>query len=219
MNKKFKILLSGIISLITIYLGYTIFYMFLYSHTTDLKNYKKYLWMFNDTIQCNIDTFSFSGAINKRDILYSYNYPKNYVFYIWEFKDLSVAKLSKIPIKENVDLDNIHFYAKESTENYNPDMTLTMKLDLKFNQVLGINLDANSLILKNIESKNYRGFYGNISKMTFNNEIGKPLIVFDYKYNAVPSLFLMYKANDSFYVILVNARDSAKIDENTIKLL
>jgi hypothetical protein len=78
-----------------------------------------------------------------------------------------------------------------------------------------INLDGLSKIDGTFAGANYKGFYGSINQMTFSNEKGEPQILFDYsdkpyKDSFSPSVFILYKGHQSFYVIIVNSKQPFK---------
>jgi len=218
MKKPVKIIIAVIVSFIIVYFGRIEYRFIRYSHSSEFNNYKRYLWLFNDSVKCNIDTFICVGDIGDRDILYRYLYKKKTFIRIWEFKDISESDLKKIQINQNIDLDDVKFKSGEIVDkNMLPSPMINMKLEFSFNNSLIINLDKNSKISKTIDSTKYRGFYGNLSKMTFNNEKNEPLILFDFGYPPVPTLLLLYRTTKSFYVIYINS--DLPFDESLIKIL
>ena len=98
-----------------------------------------------------------------------------------------------------------------------PSPEISISFELKFNNSFAVNLDKSSKIRKRIEGKNYVGFFGEIYKMSFCNSLGKNLVLFDYKREATPTLFLFYKYQGRLLVIIINSEK--KFDENIINIL
>lgn len=218
MKKTTKLIISGVIAIIILYLG-NVFYNFVaYRHHFDDGNCKRYFWIFKDSVKSDIDTFLYAGYVKRRDVLYHYLYKKKYHIAVWEFKDLDVISLKNTPINLNVNLDDVKFRRGERlNKNGYPSPMYVMKFNFDFNYVLNVNLDNYSKITKNIEFNNYKGFYGNVNKMSFSNRKGEHVILFDYRDSSEPTFFLMYKARNSFFVIMINSEKP--FDESIINIL
>lgn len=183
-----------------------------------MDNYEPYMWVFNDSVKKDVDTIFFVGQIRERDILYQYRLKNKYLVSIWELKDLSTIQLDEIPINSNVDLSDVHIMPYELLNKHeSPEMTV--ELGFSLDNTINLNLDNYSKIIKTIDTPKYRGFYGEVSKLSISNEKGKHLIVFDYPEEKQPTVFLFYKTARSFYIIFIKAKEKAPIDENVIQLL
>ena len=199
-------------------------------------NKYRYMWLFKDNIRKNIDTISAPiGLVRDKDLYYFYGYCKTYkqpfiekdtvyAYFIefWEFKDLGEINLNNILIKSNKCFFNENF--KLFSEHLNPDWRLsniplvTSKLNFEFkNKKMDVNIDDNAEVYKVINTNNYKGFFGRINKMSFSDTNGDVLIQFNYK-NANRTLFLMYKVQNSFFVIMVNCDYENLMDENVINM-
>lgn len=216
-NKTTRLIVSGVMAAIILYIGYVLFSFTFFSHHF-VHDYQKHLWVFKDSVRNEIDTFIYNGYEKKEDILYYYLYKRNYQIAVWEFKDLDVVPLRNILINQNVNLDGVKIGMGERlNKKAYPSPTITLKFSYDFNYVLNINLDNYSKIIKKIDSSNYKGFYGNINKMSFSNRRGEHVILFDYYCFSEPTFFLVYKANKSFYVIIINSE--VPFDEGIISIL
>ena len=216
MNKTQKRILKGIAIVIVLFLVQFCFKFFVWGHSFE-SNFNRYLWVFKDSVKTKIDTFYFSGDVRKRDAYYKYIYDENYYISIWEFKDLGEADLKNILIKQNVVFDDIKFF---SAERFNKKLEyvpiITSKLGFRFKESkMDVNLDVDSKIYKKFDTINFKGFFGKINLMSFNNYKGKPLIYFQYL-GYKPTLFIMYKAKQSFFVIMVDSK--IDFDESIIKI-
>jgi hypothetical protein len=77
-------------------------------------------------------------------------------------------------------------------------------------------LDDHSKILKIIDSVNYKGFYGKISRMAFSTKGGDHFVLFDYYGISEPTLFLINKKGSSLFFIIINSK--VKFDESIINI-
>ena len=181
-----------------------------------MKNYKPYLWILKDSIKCNIDTSVFVGCIRERDILYNYIYKHDYRICVWEFKDLEISDLKKMQINSNVNLDNKKIFSGEIlNRRHSPE--ITVRYGPYFKHLININLDKFSKVEKSFESANYKGFFGTVNKMAFSDETGNNLVLFDYAKGQETNLLLLYKGNNSFYIIIVHS--VIPFDEKIINIL
>ncbi len=215
---KKKYILYSLAIIIVIYLSFKVGYIVSNSHNTESKA-KTYLWLFKDSTINDLDTIVSIGHNRKSDIYYHYLYKTKIAISIFEYRELSRINIKNITFLHNVNLNN--FLDGFSGEVYN--MTLyplpetSIMYELPFNNVFQVNLDASSTIKKRIEGKNYRGFFGKILRMSFSNSEGKHLVLFDYKREATPTLFLLYKYQGRFLVIMINSEE--KFDESIINIL
>lgn len=216
MNKITKILLSGIISIIIVYYGYSFCRFFVYGHKTEMGNFKRYIWLFKDSAKSEIDSIFCAGEVKKRDIYFDYIYKQEYFISIWEFKDLNYMNINDISINENVDLGDVKFNEYEIF-NKNSWPQITSKLNFSFNHLLGVNLDKSSKILNPLRSPYFNGFYGVINQMSFSDENKKHLILFDYPSGNEPTIVLFYKTSKSFYTIIINSKNK-KFDDSIIDI-
>jgi hypothetical protein len=166
-----------------------------------------------------------SSYTKKRDTHNAFHYYQNNKIYpvlIWEFKDLAYIDLNRIIINRNINLDNIKFRSGEILDADSP-LPITINYGFSFHNVMNINLDSYSKIAGTFEGPNYKGFYGKLYKMSFSDEKGKHQIVFDYtdkpyKTSFSPTVFLVYKGHQSFYVIIINSEKPFK-DASIINIL
>ena len=216
MNKTQKRILKGIAIVILLFLAQFTFKFCVWGHSFE-SNFNRYLWLFKDSEKAKIDTFIYSGKATKTNTYYTYIYDDNYFISIWEFKDLREVDLKNILITQNVVFDDISFF---SAEKFNAKLEyfpiITSKLGFRFKESkIDVNLDDETKIYKKFDTINYKGFFGKINLMSFNNYKGKPLIYFQYL-GYKPTLFIMYKAKQSFFVIMVDSK--IDFDDSIIKI-
>ncbi len=216
MNKKIKLIVSIAIAIIIGYFGYDIIYVMIYVHHFDNSNYKACLWIFSDSVQKDIDTTAVCGSVRKTDKIYTYIYKHHYFISIWEIKALHDVDINKIVIKKNIMLGHVKLKPGEIL-----DVGSGIETQVKFGPFLKdtivIDLDNNSKSIRTFEKANYRGFYGSVSRMAFENGEGEIIALEEYTREFIPTLFLMYKANNSFYTITIHS--DKPFDENIINIL
>lgn len=217
MKKKIKIILLIGLSLFVVYFVYTVLFFALNSHTVELHNYKRYLWLFKDSVKSDVDTLFFCGQIRDQDIYYEYTLKKDLFVSIWEFKDLSSVSIDSIRINTNQYLGDINF---DYSETFNPHDYPQIKSELgfRFSDYLSVNINEVSHITKQFHSTNYIGFIGNIQKLSLKNREGTDLILFEYPFSGTQSLFVFFKSKGSFFMVLINTRN-IPFDEKILNLL
>ena len=186
-------------------------------HMPSFEACKNYLWIFKDSVRQDVDPpnrYSVCGSlVSKRDINNAFHYFHENQFYpvlVWEFKDLGHLDLNKISINKNVNITNNMDSWSGETLDAKSGIAVTIKYGFNLKNSLNINLDEFSKIDGFFSGPNYKGFYGTINKMSFSNEKGEHQIIFDYTTESYqtsfsPSVFLLYKGHNSFYVIIVNS--------------
>jgi hypothetical protein len=185
------------------------------------------MWFFKKIIRDNIDPSGYSVCYSEvkkhdnRNIFHYYQDGNMYPIVIWEFKDMANASLSKIAVNQHVDFSDIR--VRGVILDSQSSMPVSVKYTAAFHNAMSINLDGLSKIDGTFSGANYKGFYGTIDKMSFSNEKGEQQIVFDYtdkpyKTSFSPTVFLLYKGHQSFYVIIINSEHSFK-DASIINIL
>lgn len=182
-----------------------------YCHRTEWHNFDK-LWLFQDSVKPFVDTLITVSEIRGSDALYwyhLYNIPRKgyplgdskYHVLIWEFNNLETFNIKDCRFNTNVNL-NIDNYDGGVVENKNESPSLFIKSKMPFNNFINVNLNESSTILKMIDSTDYKGFYGRISKLSLNNVKNELFALFE---NQLPvnTLFLIYKKQMKLYVIYV----------------
>jgi len=217
MNKTLKIIAySGLVIVIS-YFIYFIGGMFIYGYSTDWDLYKKYTFLLKDSVSNNLGWVGNSSEVGYNDVCNSFRTKDSIRITIWDFKDLAQTDLKNVKFTQDVNLDTIEFnrgdiiFAKS-------DMPVTIEYGFSFDNALVINTDQHCNILSHIEKDNYRGFYGQINKLSLSNGItNKHLILFNYKEWQTPVLLLLYKGHQSFYLILIDSKKP--FDEKIINIL
>jgi hypothetical protein len=216
MMKYKKIILIAIIGF---FVYFAVYKRYVHSHSWDTVC-KQYLWLFRDSSMSDlIEAYGHlecASYIKKNDTYNSFPYSQDgnmFPIIIWEFKDMKNADLNKIITNQHIDLSRVGMRGEIlDAQSSRP---VTVKYTAAFHNAMIINLDGLSKIDGTFAGPNYKGFYGSINQMTFSNEKGEPQILFDYsdkpyKDSFSPSVFILYKGHQSFYVIIVNSKQPFK---------
>jgi hypothetical protein len=125
-----------------------------------------------------------------------------------EFKDITFT--------QNANLENVRFRSGQIL-NRHTDLEINIKNGFVLGNSIKVFLDEYSKIEKNIQGDNYKGFYGFINKMTLSDEKDCHQIIFDYTKGRTPTLLILYKREQSLYLIMFNSENS--FDEDIINVL
>ena len=161
-------------------------------------------WIFADSTMRDIDTLLVTGTIRKTDQIYRYVYKHDYYILIWKINALRNVELQKVPVDQGVYLDNVELRGEilgagsglETEVRYGP----------FFKDAIAVDLDEYSKISDTFQGPNYRGFYGTVGKIAFDNGKGQILAMENYSRRIMPTLFVMYKAHDGFFIIIINSK-------------
>jgi hypothetical protein len=223
-----KKIVITIIAVVVICIAYFVYVVIEDGHSFNWKTCKQSTWIFKKSVTKDIDPNGrslCSSYVKKNDIFNTFHYFHGrdmYPIFVWEFKDLRNVDLGKITINQNIDLSNIKISFGE-TFHANSSSPVSIKYGFSLRGGLSVNLDSFSKIDGAFHGPNYKGFYGTINTMSFNNKKGKPQIIFDYsdkpyKSSFSPTVFLLYKGHHSFYVIIINSEKPFK-NANIINIL
>lgn len=220
------------ISAVVIY-AFFFFHLLYTGHSSIFKvTSRKYLFFFKDSIINKVDTTMSYSWVAHQDILNHYIYYddlknkklyyeindtsyNNYYFTIWEFRDLKKYKLEDVFINTHSIIQKSKFIWQETLDSkgFCP---ISVKYLYKIDGMI-LNLSGNSKVIKNLQGKNYKGFYGLVDKISICDKKGEPQIYINFAKNQTPTVLLLYKSRNSFYLIMINS--SKKLDENIINVL
>jgi len=207
MSKKVRNIIFLIVAIPVLYYLHDFIYVMKNGYTTKFITYRQYLPFFKDSTQSNIDTTFSWSEVKKTNTLfqcrYNYKHSSSFVM-IWEFKELKGCNLNKIRFNQNVNFDNLKMIPCQTLETDSTPLT-TAKLNFHLGYGLTIDFGGGTKIIQAISSDNYRGFYGDIDKMCFDDENGNPCILFQNGIQYRPTLFLLYENSQGFYLILFNS--------------
>jgi len=228
-KKQLKYIL---ISAVVIY-AFFFFHLLYTGHSSIFKTTsRKYLFLFKDSIINKVDTTMSYSWVAHQDILNHYIYYddlknkklyyeindtsyNNYYFTIWEFRDLKKYKLENVFINTHSIIQKSKFIWQETLDSKGS-CPISVKYLYKIDGMI-LNLSDNSKVIKNLQGKNYKGFYGLVDKMSICDKNGEPQIYINFAKNQTPTVLLLYKSRNSFYFIMINS--SKKLDDNIIKIL
>lgn len=204
MNKKITVAVVVVALAVVAFVAYYI--------TIDRK-YGYHFSMFPDSIPCSplfapsalsgIDSYLVSGRTRKTDQIYTYVYKHAYYILIWRINALKNLDPAKVPIDTNVYLDNVEL--RGVILDADSPLQTEVRYGPFFKDSLVVDLDEYSKLSESFDGPHYRGFYGTVNKIAFENGKGQILAMENYTQQIMPTLFVMYKAHDGFYMIIINS--------------
>lgn len=203
MSRLFKI---GVLTAVVVIVGYV--YLFFFSGSQyhyDIEFYHSFpcAYLFTPAGNRGIDPFPMiCGRIRKTDQIYTCIYKQDYYVMVWKIDGLRNADLNKIPINQNVYLDHVQLYPGQILDT---GIEEEVKDGPFFRRRIEVDVDEYSKIEKSFHGPHYRGFYGTLNKIAFQNDHGQIMTMVNYTHRITPSLFVMYKGHGSFYIIIINS--------------
>jgi len=226
-----KIQLKSILFFVIILIVGVSFYKTM--HHSDFKTKSsKYLFLFKDSILNKVDTEVDFSWVADQDILNHYIYYddlknkkdyyelndtsyNNYYIDIWEFKSLIKCNLEDVFINTRsiIGESKFNFQYIIDPDSYRP---ISIKYFYKIDGMI-LNFGDNTKVIKELNGLKYKGFYGLCDKISICNKKGEPQIYINFAKSQTPTILLLYKGHNSFYLIMINS--SKKLDDNIIKIL
>ncbi len=211
-----------LISIVVIYGCLFLHQLYTGHHTVFNTISRNYLFLFKDSAASKLDYPTSYSCVSQQDIYNSYLYNDDkYCVMIWEFNDLRNYSLEDVFLNTHSIIRKSEFSWEETLDSKSF-LPISIKYLYKIDGMI-LNLGENTKIIKELQGKNYKGFYGLVDKMSICDKRGEPQIYFNFTKNQTPTVLLLYKGHNSFYLIMVNPNNELykdiKIDENIIKIL
>jgi len=219
-------------------IGYVIFFIIdaaIFSHSifNDNKKWKGYIHLFNDSIVHDVDTLSACTYVGNKDIYMSFNYvpglsllniedraffraKKDTVYFVtfWAFKESEHFPLDSIDFRFNQTLDYLKVGRGEVLSPHSK-QPVSICYGYEYNDIT-INVDNKSRNVRLINGKNYKGFLGDLNRVSFSNEKEEHDIFIDYEFKR-PVLFLVANIDSALYIITINSE--IKFDESILSII
>lgn len=202
MRRIFKISVITAVVVIAAYVSYYVALDLIYMHHVRFLDHVPCAWIFADSAKKDINTFDVTASLRKTDKLYTCIYKGHYSVEIWEIETLKNVILQDVAFNKGVPLSNVHLYPGEIL-NSGSDLETNVKFGPFFDNQLVVDIGESSQVLSTFDEANYRGFYGVMSRMGFENGKGQIVVLENYAQGPKPTLFVLYKTHDSFYIIIV----------------
>lgn len=110
--------------------------------------------------------------------------------------------LDSIQFNRNVFLSNVHLYPAEKLGG---GLYTEIKFGPFFRHSISVDVDDYSRIDTTFRGPNYRGFFGVIDKMAFENGQGQILAMTSNDDVPKPAMLVLYRAYGDFYMIIVHS--------------
>lgn len=236
MNKKLK---KTVFIISALFLAYAVYFFGDYAinghHTKGKEKWKEYMFFFNDSIKSDLDIplFAYSEE-GKKDIFTSFiyrpglslrektDYPPfhptepRYNIIIWQFKELSQLEVPDVKFRFDEPLDHLKLKRGEIL-NSNSEQKVAVKYNPHYTDMTIHVDDKSEIINPSIGGNSYRGFMGNINRMSFSNENNVHDIYIDYDPSGKQVILLVTKQKGAFYIVIIISTEH--FDENIIKIL
>jgi hypothetical protein len=222
MNKTKKVIIAAFIAVAIVSIG-RILYLFVSTTSCQYKPYfgieNKYHWLFQDSILSKIHLFYSCG--NGNEEIYSYYFKNELRFIIWELPELNFLDPSKVKCSQNVNMQKVVISPEGSGEiAKGPEIKLENKLCASFNSDITVNFSEGTKIINEINSKDYKCYFGQFNKIGIIDNYQDYQLLFTYNSLAlVPAEFILYRAQNSFFIILINNIGNGNLQEGAFKLL
>jgi hypothetical protein len=211
-KKKRAIAIAIITVLIAVILS-AFFFLRYNTHNFKHRDSERYKWLFTDSAWSEIDTFLCIGLIGKEDFKYNYLYNDDIIINVWEFRSLSSCSLDDISFNFNEEIGDVSFSSGEVLDDDRPHVpTICSRYGLLIRGGLNINISSSSIISDTIEGDNYKGFFGEISKMTLTTITGKHEVIFKSKKGLCTTIQLALKKRGSFFLIQMYSKSVLTLD-------
>lgn len=214
---KIRIIVYSLIFFIGAYIFYNIFIFSKYGYSPFHES-NKYFWLFTDAAQKEINPIISGGWRRDNDVLYHYLYKKNkFSIHIWEFENIKNANIESVSINEGKDLSEIEFKKYETLDSDDWPKFKT-KLGFSLDSNINISLDEFSKITTTFFSEKYKGFCGNINKLSISDQKGEHKVVIEYPFEQGAVLFLLYKKAESLFLIIVDSNQKEVVDQRILEI-
>lgn len=166
--------------------------------------------LFTPSALTGIDTLVVSGRIRDSDQIYRYIYNHDYYVMIWKIGSLKNVTLDSVAVNTNVYLDKVKLLGEILDSGREGETEV--RFGRFFKGHIAIDLDEYSKVLSTFQGKDYRGFYGNVGKIAFEDGDGEIIAMENYTLRIMPTLFVMCKKQGSFYMIIINSKKPFGVD-------
>lgn len=215
-----------------LYIVYRIGFYFIVGHTTDWNSKEKFTYLFKKESFKHIDTTTIATARGMYDAVETYHYYPNvemrqgdnsylysnevYIrFSIWKFDKFKAIQLKDIKFKTKQDLYDIKPERGEVIDSKS-DKRKVVAYGYYY-KAITVNTDQQSKIRDYFSGSNYKGFIGSFDRISLSNEKGKHDIYYDFVPYRENVLFLVYKSEKGFFLIVIDS--DLPIDRSVLNLL
>lgn len=214
-NNMKKLIIIGTIVIVILSAIYYFYYN--YVPKTDSTNYPRFACLISDSAQHNIIRKYYVSYVYKTSIQAHLGYHKNYNIMFWEFFTLSNPDLRHIDFFEGVNLSNFIPDINEKDDfNRSPGPQITNRIGCSLEGKITVNISKNTAIQKWFDEPDYRGFLGTTDGIGLSTGEDKSQILFKWDEPGALTLFLLYRKNDSLFIIILNGE--VPFDESILSI-
>lgn len=217
---------------ILLYLAFRITHYIIFGHTTDWHSKERFTYLFKNESFQHMDTIYVATARGRYDAVESYHYyPKVQVkqgsnpllrlndvyirFSIWKFDKFEQIQLSEVRLRTKQNLQDIEHRSGEVIDSES-DKRKVIAYGYSY-KTITVNTDQDSEIRDWFSGKNYKGFIGSFNRISLSNEKEKHDIYYDFIPFRENVLFMIYKSEKGFFLIVIDS--DLDIDRNVLNIL
>jgi len=228
MEKTIKISLLVVL----LYIVYRIGFYFIVGHTTDWHSNEKFTYLIKKESFQHIDTSFIATARGMYDAEEEYHYYTNVdikqgVDPLLLLNEVNICiSIWKFDKFENIQLKDIKFRTKQDLYDIKPERGEVIDSESDMRKVVAygynyktitVNTDQHSKVRDWFSGQNYKGFIGSFDRISLSNEKGKHDIYYDFVPYSENVLFLVYKSEKGFFLILIDS--DLTLDRSVLKIL
>ncbi len=216
MKNIYVIILGLMFLLLALVFFYPIIENNYYNRKTDFRLPQKYLVLFNDSIANVIKNEGFNiSLVNDNDAytLYSIRFDTSIV--IWDIKGSNSIIANEVHIdtildNTSIDFDDCEIMDKKSNR------PIKVKHGYSMGKNLKISLGRKSNNVDYFYGNNYKGFYGDIDRLTFQDVDSKPFMIYETP-QKWKNLFVLFLNNEAgFFIITIESKN--RFNNDVLKL-
>jgi hypothetical protein len=215
-----------------LYLAFRITHYIIFGHTTDWHSKERFTYLFKNESFQHMDTIYVATAQGRYDAVESYHYYPNVIINqgvnplllvkdvyirinIWKFDKFEQIQLSNIIFRQKQNLQDIKFKRGEVIDAES-DARNSIAYGYSY-KTITVNTDQDSEIRDWFSGKNYKGFIGSFNRISLSNEKEKHDIYYDFIPFRENVLFMIYKSERGFFLIVIDS--DLEIDRNVLNIL
>lgn len=202
----FKTVVLTAVVVIVGYVGYYVYIDIVYSYDTDLLHQVPCPYLFSDTGRAGIESEPIAGNYRGTDTIYTCIYKshdqRQYFIRIWKIPALKHTDPATVKFNQDVSLSNVQLYPAERLYD---NFRIIAKFGTFFRSRISVDLGEDSKLVRPFSGPNYKGFYGHVHELAFENGHGQILAMSINKDRVLPTLLVLYKGHEDFYIINIRS--------------
>lgn len=212
-RSPFKTAVLIAVAVVIGYIGYYAYIDIVYSYGGKLLRHVPCPYLFSDKGRAGMESAPIACNYRKTDTIYYFIYKSHdgthYYVQVWEIPALRNMSPTGVKFNKRVSLSNVQLYP---AERLNSDFRIIVKFGTFFKHLSCVDLGDESKLISTFDGLNYRGFYGEVHSMAFENGHGQILAMNVNKDKVMPTLVVLYRGHGEFYIISIKSYKPFGVD-------